>query len=101
MKIVNKSLLYVIAIILVLFTGYPFIYMISTSFKTMNEFFLNPFSVFTKTFTLEQYASVFEMGLTGYFVNSIIITVVSVALVVFIAALASYPLSRMKFRLNR
>lgn len=101
MKLVKKILLYLVAIVLLIFTTYPFIYMISTSFKTMNEFFLNPFSLFSKAFTLEQFASVFEMGLTNYFVNSIIITVVSVVLVVFISALASYPLSRMKFKLNR
>ncbi|MCL7747678.1 carbohydrate ABC transporter permease [Halalkalibacter alkaliphilus] len=101
MKLVKKILLYVIAIILLLFTSYPFLYMISTSFKTMNEFFVNPFSIIPESFTLDQFASVFEMGLIGYFVNSIIITVSSVVLVVFISALASYPLSRMKFRLNR
>src|SRR5690625_1829310 len=101
MRIFKKSLLYFFAIILVLFTSYPFLYMISTSFKTMDGFFINPFSVFPETFTIEQFISVFEMGLLKYFVNSVIITVLAVVLVVIISALASYPLSRMKFKLNR
>jgi len=99
--ITNKIFLYVLAAVLVVFTSYPFLYMIATSFKTMKEFFVNPFTIIPEMFTFEQYASVFEMGLTHYFVNSIIISVVSVAIVVFVAALASYPLSRLKFRLNR
>ncbi|WP_226037076.1 carbohydrate ABC transporter permease [Aquibacillus saliphilus] len=101
MKLGKKILLYVLAISLLLFTSYPFLYMVSTSFKSMGGFFENPFSVFPKSFTLEQFTSVFEMGLVTYFINSVLITVVSVVLVVFISALASYPLSRMKFRLNR
>jgi raffinose/stachyose/melibiose transport system permease protein len=67
----------------------------------MNEFFTNPFSIFPGTFTIEHYFSVFGMGLTNYFLNSIIITVSAVIITVMIASLASYPLSRMKFRLNR
>src|SRR5690606_14865374 len=97
----QQSFIYILAIILLVFTAYPFIYMITTSVKTMGEFFENPFSIIANSITFEQYASVFEMGLTNYFVNSILITVISVAIVVFISALASYPLSRLKFRLNR
>lgn len=101
LELTKTSLLYVLAAIIALFAGYPFVYMISTSFKSMNEFFTNPFSVFPDSFTLEQYTSVFDMGLNSYFLNSILITVLSVVLVVLIAALASYPLSRLKFRLNK
>ncbi|MCM3693429.1 carbohydrate ABC transporter permease [Neobacillus niacini] len=101
LKLVKTSMLYVMAAIIALFAGYPFLYMISTSFKSMNEFFTNPFSALPDSFTLEQYASVFDMGLSSYFLNSIVITVLAVALVVIIAALASYPLSRLKFRLNK
>ncbi|WP_453991362.1 carbohydrate ABC transporter permease [Bacillus nitroreducens] len=97
----QQSFIYILALILLVFTAYPFIYMITTSVKTMGEFFENPFSIIASSITFEQYASVFEMGLTNYFVNSILITVISVAIVVFISALASYPLSRLKFRLNR
>lgn len=97
----KSTLLYILAALIAVFAAYPFLYMISTSFKSMNEFFTNPFTIIPKNFTFEQYGSVFGMGLTSYFVNSIIISVLAVGLVVFIAALASYPLSRMKFRINR
>lgn len=100
MEIIKKCLLYAFIAVLVIFSTYPFLYMVSTSFKSMEDFFMNPFSIFPESLNLTQYTAVFEMGLTKYFVNSIIITVLAVALVVFISALASYPLSRMKFRLS-
>ncbi|MDQ0338816.1 raffinose/stachyose/melibiose transport system permease protein [Caldalkalibacillus uzonensis] len=101
MDIVKKVILYTLAIVLLFFTGYPFLYMIGTSFKSLNSFFESPLSIIPSQPTFEQYVSVFEMGLTRYFVNSILITVVSVIGIVFISALASYPLSRMSFKLNR
>jgi raffinose/stachyose/melibiose transport system permease protein len=101
LPLINKTLLYVFVFILLVFTTYPFLYMIATSFKTMQDFFRNPFSILLESFSWEQYVSVFEMGLTTYFVNSLIVTVLAVGIVVFIAGLASYPLSRLKFRLNR
>ena len=98
--IIKKILQYAFAALLVVFSTYPFLYMVSTSFKSMEDFFMNPFAVLPKSLDITQYTAVLEMGLTKYFLNSIIVTVLAVALVVFIAALASYPLSRMKFRLS-
>lgn len=97
----KKTGIYLILALLTVFTAYPFIYMIATSFKSMNEFFTNPFSILLETFTFEQYASVFEMGLGKFFLNSFSITTLSVLIVVIISAMASYPLSRMQFRLNK
>ncbi|MFB5663419.1 carbohydrate ABC transporter permease [Alteribacillus sp. HJP-4] len=101
LELSRRFFLYVIAAILLLFTGYPFVYMISTSLKSMSGFFSNPFGIVPESFTLENYFSVFDMGLTTYFLNSIIITSLAVTFVVIIASLASYPLSRIKFKLNR
>lgn len=96
----KKIPLYVIALLLLVFTGFPFLYMLSTALKDQSSFFEAPFSFFT-SFNLENFASVFEMGLTRYFFNSILISFLAVIIVMFIASLASYPLSRMKFKFNR
>jgi raffinose/stachyose/melibiose transport system permease protein len=98
--IIKTIFLYAFAALLVIFSTYPFIYMVSTSFKSMEDFFMNPFSILPESLDITQYLAVLDMGLTKYYFNSIIVTVIAVALVVFIAALASYPLSRMKFRLS-
>ena len=100
MKSLSKIPLYLVAAILLVVSGYPFVYMISTALKTQGEFFEQPFSLFT-SFTLENFTNVFQLGLTSYFVNSVIVTVVAVGAVVIIGSLASYPISRMKFKFNR
>jgi raffinose/stachyose/melibiose transport system permease protein len=92
--------LYVVAIVLLVFTGYPFLYMVATSFKTQEKFFMDPFSLLT-SIQFGNYALAFEKGLAKYFLNSLIVTGVSVALTVLIASLASYPLSRLKFRFSK
>jgi len=96
----KKIPLYIIAVMLLVFTGFPFIYMISTSLKSRSQFFEEPFALFS-SFNLENFQSVFEMGLTRYFLNSILVSIVAVFVVMIVAALASYPLSRMKFKLNK
>ncbi|MCA0970496.1 carbohydrate ABC transporter permease [Halobacillus litoralis] len=99
-NLIKKTFLYVVAILLLIFTGYPFLYMVSTALKSQSDFFEKPFALFS-SFNLENFFSVFEMGLTRYFFNSILVTVLAVFIVMFVGALASYPLSRMNFKLNR
>jgi raffinose/stachyose/melibiose transport system permease protein len=97
--ILKRGSLYLLALILLLFTGYPFVYMISTALRSRQEFYEAPFALFS-TFNFEKVQTVFQMGLTKYFTNSVLITVTSVLAVMLFAAMASYPLSRMKFKLN-
>lgn len=100
MALARKFPLYIIALLLLIFTGYPFLYMLSTSLKSQGDFFEKPFSLFS-SFEFANYASVFEMGISRYFLNSIMVSVAAVVIVMLIAALASYPLSRMNFKFNR
>ncbi|MEK4403667.1 carbohydrate ABC transporter permease [Sporosarcina sp. FSL K6-6792] len=97
--ILKKGFLYLFALLLLVFTAYPFVYMISTALKSQPEFYEAPYALFS-SFNLENVKTVFEMGLTQYFTNSVLITVASVLAVMLFASMASYPLSRMKFKLN-
>jgi raffinose/stachyose/melibiose transport system permease protein len=92
--------LYLIAIVLLIFTGYPFLYMIATSLKTQELFFQNPTSLWS-SFVLDNYGLVFKLGIDRYFLNSLMISMVSVIAVIVLASMVSFPLSRTKFRLNR
>lgn len=96
----KKIPLYIIAVLLLVFTGFPFLYMFSTALKTQSHFFEKPFSLFS-SFNLENFQTVFEMGLSRYFFNSILVSTIAVFAVMMIASLASYPLSRMKFKINK
>jgi raffinose/stachyose/melibiose transport system permease protein len=96
----KKIPLYILALIFLVFTGYPFVYMIATSFKSQQDFFTHPSSLWS-SFTFDNYLAVFSLKLPSYFVNSIIVSVLSVGATAILAAMVSYPLARMKFRFNR
>ncbi len=97
---VKKIPLYLFALLLLIFTGYPFLYMVSTALKSQSDFFDKPFAIFS-SLKLENFIAVFEMGLTRYFLNSLLVSIVAVVVVMLFASMASYPLSRMKFKFNK
>ncbi|WP_458353365.1 carbohydrate ABC transporter permease [Peribacillus frigoritolerans] len=103
MKIVqtlSKMPLYVLAIVILVLTGLPFLIMINTSFKSQFEFMTAPWSL-PDVFTMQNYKVLFASDFFSYFLNSVIVAVISVVLVIVLSAMASYPLARMKFRLNK
>jgi raffinose/stachyose/melibiose transport system permease protein len=91
---------YLLAFIFLIFTGYPFIYMFFTTLKSQSYFFQHPSSLWSP-FTLENYVLVFDLGIDRYFLNSVLVSLVSVTAVILLAAMVSYPIVRMKFKLNR
>ncbi|MBM7553443.1 carbohydrate ABC transporter permease [Thalassobacillus pellis] len=100
LKKLNEVPLYMLAIFLLLFTGLPFLIMVSASFKTQMEFMSSPWS-WPDKFSFENYRLLFESEFFRFFYNSVIVSVISVVAVIILAAMASYPLARMKFRLSR
>lgn len=75
---------------------YPFLYMIITSFKSNNQFYNNFFGV---TFPLhfKNYAIAWE-AVGSYIWNSVIIGVVSVAIIITTSSVAAYSFARLRFR---
>ena len=82
-------------------TGAPFLFQINSTFKTMGEFITGSLLKLPERLTFENYIAVFRGGFYKYFLNSTIVLAVSLFLLLFISAFAAYPLSRMKFKLNR
>ena len=70
----------------------PVLWMLMTSFKQEADAASSP-PTFFFTPTLEQYANVFTAEAGGYFLNSVIATVASTALVLVLAVPAAYALS--------
>jgi len=99
-KKISNMPLYALAIILLIFTGLPYLIMINSSFKSQLEFMTSPWS-FPDAFTFDNYSMVLSSNFIRYFGNSILVSVISVVIVIVISAMASYPLARMKFKLNR
>lgn len=96
----HKLLLYLLAVIILLGTGYPFVYMFATSLKSQSDFFQHPTSILDLT-GFANYGLVFDLGIDRYFLNSILISCITVPGVILLSAMISYPIVRTKFRLNR
>lgn len=81
-----------------LLTLYPLFWLFISAFKTNAEFMNRPFAL-PEAWQLENFTRAWASSKMGTaFLNSVIVSVVSLALTLFIAALASYVLARFKFR---
>lgn len=79
----------------------PIYYAIVTSVRPREDYFTsNPLSLPTE-FTLQPFRDVLENDFLRYFLNSTIVTLVSVVLIVLVSLLASYVIVRSRSRLAR
>ena len=77
---------------------FPYLFMVSSSFKTRLETFAYP-PVWLFTPTLEHYHNIFDdMNILFYMKNSIIIAVCSTLLTILISIPATYSFARYRFR---
>jgi len=98
-KLLSNFSTYFFSVLLVLFCAFPFYWMISSSLKNSVEFFAVPPTFFPKSITLEQYVKLFkETFFTTWFRNTVLVTVISTILSVFVATLGAYSLTRGRFR---
>ena len=74
---------------------FPLIYSLNTSFKTMNEFYGNIWG-FPQKFLFGNYLEAWQAGRIGeYFVNSVVISLISILFIELFSIMASYSLSRL------
>lgn len=78
----------------------PFIFMLLNSFKEKFEMLTKGVFALPDHLYLDNYKEVLTGNFWSYFLNSVIVLVISLVLLLIISALASYPLARFKFRLN-
>lgn len=95
-------IVYILMVILVLFTSLPLIYMVSTAFKPLKELYLFPPTFFTKHPTLQNFRQLFDTASSGsvpmtrYLFNSITTTGIMVFLTVIISSMGAYSLEKLK-----
>lgn len=79
-------------------TIYPMIYALNISLKTRKDYVLDRMGV-TQTFNIQNYIDAWTQADMGrYFMNTITVTVISVALLLFLASMCGYALSHLTFR---
>ncbi len=77
---------------------YPFIWMISASFKSQSEFFENRLGLIPDSPTIENVIRIWNKADFGtYFINTIIVTFFSVILVWIMTMMAGYAMGRFQF----
>ncbi len=78
----------------------PFFFMVLNSFKKKFDMLTKGIFALPDKLDFSNYREVFKGGFTGYFINSVLVLGISLFLILFISACASYPLARFRFRLN-
>ncbi|MFD2671678.1 carbohydrate ABC transporter permease [Marinicrinis sediminis] len=95
-KIIYTAIMSFFAIMMVL----PFIWMISTSFKTPAEVFEFPIQWIPSQIVLDHHVNVWtgDQSFVPYYLNSLKISIISTIGATFLSALAAYGFSRVEFK---
>lgn len=97
----TNSVLYVILTIMAVLWLVPFIIIVLTSVRSMNDLIGNGVFAWPKQFVWSNFERAWNIGnFSTYFRNSLLLILVKVPLGIVIAALAAYPLAKMQFRLR-
>jgi len=91
---------FILASVWFLATVLPFIYMVMNSFKGQFEMLKKGVFQLPDSWYPANYIDVLQKGISSYFIHSVIVLVISLAILLSITACASYPLSRMRFKLR-
>lgn len=90
--------IYWCAAILLIFTAFPFFWMVSTSFKPLREIFVFPPNFLPKEYTLANFDRLFEQTrFLIYFKNSLFVSLSAVVVTMTIATAGAYSLTRYRF----
>jgi ABC-type glycerol-3-phosphate transport system permease component len=86
------------ALVLLVFTAFPFAWMASTAFKPPRDIFLTPPTLWPSTFDLDNIRRLFdETRFLTYFRYSVTVSLSTVALTLLLSTPAAYSLTRFRF----
>lgn len=95
----RRVVLYLALIVLALPFVVPTIWMITSSFKPLNEIFAAPPTLFTGSPTLDAYKEAFTFQpFARQYANSVYIAIVVTVIVILVSSLAGYAFARIRFR---
>ncbi|EET62127.1 ABC transporter, permease protein [Marvinbryantia formatexigens DSM 14469] len=97
---ISWTIAIILAIAMAVVSITPFIFMVLNSFKEKFEMLTKGVFTLPDSFYIDNYVEVITGNFGRFFINSVIVLAVSLTLLLLVAACASYPLSRFKFKLN-
>ncbi|GAA0179147.1 carbohydrate ABC transporter permease [Clostridium sediminicola] len=78
---------------------YPFLWMVSASFKSQDELFKRGLSLIPENFTFDNFIRAWQKAnFETYFINSIIVTTATVLLVLMASSMTGYALGKFNFK---
>lgn len=100
-KITVKLVVWALVLFWCVVSFLPFFFMVMATFKEQFELLMGGVFKLPEKLYLDNYIEVFTGNIWNYLKNSVIVMVISLTVLLFISACASYPLSRFKFKLNK
>lgn len=95
---IGRSLTHLLLLAIGFIWMYPFLWMIGASFKAQPEFFGNRLSLLPQAPTFENIERIWsKANFNTYFLNTVIVTIVSVTLVLIMTSSAGYVMGRYRF----
>lgn len=94
---VRNSPVYLLLAIYAIVIAYPLVWMLISSFKSSSEIFSDPWGL-PQTWLVQNYAQAWDRGISGYFVNSALVTIATTVGTVLLSALCAYGMVRMASR---
>lgn len=97
----TNSVLYVVLTLMALVWLVPFVFILLTSVRSMNDLISNGVFNWPREFVFSNFVRAWTIGnFSTYFRNSLLLILVKVPLGIVIASLAAFPLAKMKFRFS-
>jgi raffinose/stachyose/melibiose transport system permease protein len=88
------------AILWLLVTTLPFVFLIFTTFKSQSDIYSTPVWALPKSFDLSNYILVLQGSFFTYLKNSAFVVIVSIALTVTLSSMAAFAFARLRFRFS-
>ena len=95
----SRMLIFIAMLLLALTFLFPLFYLTNNSLKTVNEYFLNPFSIKLIDFQIENYRiMISQFKIFRYFWNTGLVVVISCVLILIFSVFASYAFAKLRFK---
>ncbi len=96
----KRILIYIVFSVFAVTILYPLFWILTNSLKTNKEFYANTFAL-PEVLNFSNYVEAWKSGISMYYINSLFVTVISVALIIVCSTLAVYAVTRMEFRFKK
>lgn len=98
-KNINKVIIFVILCAASILVIVPFLWMIFSSFKNIEEFYVLPPKILPKSFTMKNFTELFSKAHFGtYYFNSLLVTTIQVIADIIIVTMAGYGFAKYRFK---